>query len=504
MTERVRKPWGGALVGLLLLGGVWAVFWSITPIWQQQNLNDDSYITLTYAKNLARGDGFVYNHPPATLGTTTPLFTLVTALIARLTPGMDVADVAIGLSLVAWLAAAWVLYRIMRLVGLAPTEAMLPSVVLLWMVRPWLFYIGMEIWLFQLLLLLSIYFWLAERPLAAGLCVGALTLTRGEGVLMGGIIGAHYLWRDRRALPWFLAGGALMALAWIGYAWPRFGTVIPNTLAAKQAQAELPTANTFLQRIAVDFAAYVNSLRVGTPWLNTIWFWLPLGIAALARWRALWIFVVWIVAYVVAYALLDPNPYAWYVLHLIFVLHILCGVGLAYLVLIVRQMQQPVRRAGLAAVAVLLCVGLLRTDITFLLQDARSFAGDARAPIYRELTDWLSTHTDPTESVAYIEVGYLGYFTDNRIVDLAGLTDPTITPHLTSDGYAWGFRHYDPDYYIHNPLFDWALADLQAELTAYEPVYTIDQGAGQPALSVLRRASDDSTLSLSQEYYSTD
>ncbi len=67
-----------------------AVIWCTIPIWRHQHLNDDSFITLTYAKNLAQGNGFVYNQPPATLGTTTPLFTITTALLATILPFFSV------------------------------------------------------------------------------------------------------------------------------------------------------------------------------------------------------------------------------------------------------------------------------------------------------------------------------------------------------------------------------------------------------------------------------
>jgi hypothetical protein len=59
---------------------------SLLPLWAAYShrtaLNDDTYITLTYVKNIARGDGFVFNAQPPTLGTTTPLTTLAVAALA--------------------------------------------------------------------------------------------------------------------------------------------------------------------------------------------------------------------------------------------------------------------------------------------------------------------------------------------------------------------------------------------------------------------------------------
>lgn len=500
----MRSHWAGLLAVLLMAVGVCAVLWSVAPIWHHQNLNDDSYITLTYAKNLARGDGFIYNHPPAALGTTTPLFTLATAgvtagvtwlgrwMLPGLLSGFDVTDAAIVLSVLAWIGSAPLLFSILRKVGMSTLEAALPSALLLLMVRPWMFYIGMEIWPFQFLMLLAVYLWWSERPLAAGVCAGALTLTRGEGVLWAGILGCYYLWRQRDALLSFISGGMGVALAWVVYAWPTFDSVVPNTLAAKQAQALLPSGRSFLERLLVDFWGYVRSLHIelggfDTQWLNPVWVLLPLGLLALWRWRSLTIFLVWVASYVAAYTLLDPNPYAWYVLHLTFALHLLCGVGLAWLVRASRLSRSWSQRVLPGALAVLLGIGVLSTDINFMVHDAKQFPGDERAEPYKALADWLVQHTKPTDSVAYIEVGYLGYFTDNHIIDLAGLTDPSITKQLAVHGYTWGFRHYEPDYYIHNARFDWALGELATDLQKYEEVYEIQMGNAQVPIVVLQR-----------------
>src|ERR1700727_2499626 len=48
---------------------------------------EDYYITLRYVENIAAGHGFVYNAGQHVLGTTTPLYTLVLALFARI--GLD-------------------------------------------------------------------------------------------------------------------------------------------------------------------------------------------------------------------------------------------------------------------------------------------------------------------------------------------------------------------------------------------------------------------------------
>lgn len=78
--------------------------------------------------------------------------------------------------------------------------------------------------------------------------------------------------------------------------------------------------------------------------------------------------------------------------------------------------------------------------------------------------------------MAYIEIGYLGYYTDNRIIDLAGLTLPDLVPHIAEGDFAYGFWHYTPDYYVYLPEFDWALGNIRANPEfdrQYQPVVTL-------------------------------
>jgi hypothetical protein len=67
---------GAVCLGLLFL--VWL------RLHQPPNTVDDAYITYRYARNIASGVGFVYNAGERVLGTTTPAYTLLMALLSKL------------------------------------------------------------------------------------------------------------------------------------------------------------------------------------------------------------------------------------------------------------------------------------------------------------------------------------------------------------------------------------------------------------------------------------
>ena len=58
-------------------------------------------------------------------------------------------------------------------------------------------------------------------------------------------------------------------------------------------------------------------------------------------------------------------------------------------------------------------------------------------------------NSEPEESIAFIEIGLLGYFTNNRIIDLCGLVTPQVIPYVAQKKWAWGFWHFKPDYFLY-------------------------------------------------------
>lgn len=484
------------------------VIWIIRPVWVSQALNDDSFITLTYAKNLAAGQGFVYNHPPATLGSTTPLFVFSTALLTKLIPAFTTIDAAIFLSALSWIGVGWVLYLIMRHVRFRPVPAAVAAVVPLLLGQGWQNFIGMEIWPFQFLLTLSVLFAIKGKPFYAGLLTGLLFLTRGEGTLLGLILLGYFSFSEfiprlnqphtkldqpgsnlRNGLSFAVGAGVVISI-WSVYALITFGTIVPNTLAAKQAQAQLSSGKNFLEQILLTLLPnYVKSFG-----LFGIWFLNPYLILAsmglVYAWRkatVLLIFTIWGIIYLVGYAVLNPSLYYWYVLHLVFVLSVFVGVGLAGLLTMALESTIESKQMVGYATAAILAITLFSFSISFLAKIS-TFQGDRRALTYTAVAHWLKENSSPEESVAFIEIGYLGYYTDNRIIDLAGLVDPTVTKHIVTDGFTWAFWQYEPDYYIYIEEFNWALGDIKPALdTDYSPVHTVKREDADTPIYIYKR-----------------
>ena len=442
-SNRNRFLW----LAVLIVVSPWPV---AVAVYRSDNLNDDTYITLTYARNLAEGSGFVYNHGGPSLGTTTPLWALLCAAAGKAAPGSDLADLAVGLSAACWIAAAWLFYlgrRVWRID--TPLSVILASTILIggWQT------LGTEFYLFELLLVSALLAACANRPGVSGLLCGLLFLTRGEGILLVPcllvypVLAGARPWHDPGVFVRFAArlsaGFIAVLLPWCGYAWFTFGGILPDTLDAKMAQG------TFQARFAEMLVPWALA------WWHRSWLW-PLTVTywALAfagayrivrHDRRLAVFLLWIAAYVAGYAILGVAAYYWYQYPIYFVWMLLVGTGMYMASRGVRGLTfLPARvrcAVAPALVAILLAAQLHPASLV-------RYEGDWRAPMYRDAATWLNDHAPSGASVGAAEVGYLGYFTRLAVVDLFGLTTPDTLPFAARQDFAGAIVEHLPDFYL--------------------------------------------------------
>jgi hypothetical protein len=454
-------------------------------------LNDDTYITLVFAKNLVNGNGFVYNHPPAVLGTTTPLLTLIIAGLATIFRGVNLSTLAIFFTALCWGSLMWVLFFFRREWGLEDWQVCILALILVG--SGWIAYLGMEAYLFALLLLLCFSLFIKKRYGLAGFLSAMLFLTRGEGVLILGVLLSALLvqnWVKRKPLDNLFFGNILKIavgftipiITWAAYAYFTFGSIIPNTLAAKQAQDQTGMWHSFAQRLLLEWMpTWGKSLTIHRlPLANFWWLFVVAGFVDVLLRKQKWlILIVWIVLYITAYSLLNVSGYWWYELPILFVLNILFGLGIMTVIdVFVRYLKPDKFALSLSVLFTIILVFFFSKPVFSALATNK---GDQRGASYTALSLWFRENTKPSDSVAFIEIGYLGYYTNNRIIDLAGLILPSIVPHIAEGDFAWGFWEYKPDYYAYLPDFDWALASIKADPRfdqQYRPVATISGPKG--------------------------
>jgi hypothetical protein len=378
---------------------------------------DDAYITLQYARNLAEHLTWG-SFPDRTTNTaTSPLNVILLALAVRL-PGSALQAVAL-LNAVELTLLLAVLLRISRRVLASPHFGVFAFVALA--TNPLLVSgIGLEGYLYALLMLAAIERFLAERWGQAAVALTLLTLTRPEGILLFAILAA-LMPVPRRTLGRVVLTYGMVLLPWYLFSWVHLGSVVPDTLLIKTGQQPWEGTTTFgngpalyLRRFREEVLASIWLLPVAVLAL------LPLRRAGGLTRRAMAALVLYGVVHYGLYSAMAVPPFHWYYTHQIVPLVVLGSLGAAVLLRRLARADLALARSSSYALALapaLLLVALLATD-RISRREAPIHSNWAAPAQYEAIGLWLREHIEPTAIVELRgEVGMLSYYSERYLVD---------------------------------------------------------------------------------------
>jgi hypothetical protein len=388
---------------------------------------DDPFITYRYARNLAGGVGFVYNPGEHILSTTTPLFTLLLALMSNF--WADIPPMA----------------NLIGAISLAVGALFLWDLATSWN-TPVVGWVSLLLYPTFPLLLTTLS---SETPVYLAFCLGAFAsysrsnysltaifaalaiLTRPDGVLVPVLLAADYLLRVRETIPWravivFLA----LTLPWFIFSSIYFGSPLPVTLVAKQNQGTM---------VASHWQYWIEAILAF------------LGVIYLVRHAPRWALILaWTAIYFISYSILQVSRYHWYYAPLIPGFITLIGLGISQLRHIgfhLLPAHKGLFNFTIAALTLLLFIAQVND-----LRIQKQFP-DPRLTIYRAVGEWLVTNTPINARIGTLEVGMIGYYAQRPMVDFAGLIQPEIAHQLSShtsydDAALWAAYQYRPDYLV--------------------------------------------------------
>ncbi len=458
---------------------------------------DDAYITYRYAKNIAAGHGFVYNLEHNFLGTTTPLYTLLLAFGGLAFDIPRVSAAFTTLSLLGCIVLVEAIGRRHRIRFAGPLAA-LTLAASLPIYRVW----GTEtIFVYFLVVPLGYWLHLTGRTRASAFVLGLAVLARMDAVLFAGLLFGWQAWRERR-IPW-QEGLVLVATLtpWFIYSLVVFGAPFPSTLGAKVAQGESGGWPLFVEGGLRDFARMVE-YRPG--WRFFFGGVLAAGLYRIATREPVWaIFVVNAVLFTVAYQwVLGVSFSKWYLANLWVTNALVLGAGVrqvfawcgqAGAAAIDRGLSGPQSRAVagtlIGVIVVLLGLAQAQKIARVAWFDTRSVRSDA----YTRLGLWLRDHTPDDATVAYYEIGFVGYYSERTILDPVGLVTPGGLEEIRRGNTWWIFDVYEPDYYVHRThLGPGGPLARPGFLQQYEAVHRLDEpGRGRDLIVYRRRGPDE-------------
>jgi hypothetical protein len=305
--------------------------------------------------------------------------------------------------------------------------------------------------------------------LALGLLAGLLILTRPEGIGLVGLIGLDIArrWRQDGPAPvrvlllqwtWIIAGLLLIVGPYVAFHLQLTGLPFPNTLYAKQAEyREILEYVPLWQRLFGDFGPPVESIQgvfrvifIGAQLLLLPGLIFAGWLSLKERRWATWLVWSWWVGYLLLYGLRLPVTYqhgryqipaiAWVVL-----------LGIWGTARLVGPSPQTMLRRVAGRVLV---ISLVLLAGAFVVVGAQAYGRDVRF-IETEMVaaaKWLDQHVAPQALLAAHDIGAIGYFSQRRLIDLAGLITPEVIPFIRDEAVLFDFMiARQVDYFITFP-----------------------------------------------------
>lgn len=416
--------------------------------WASHILLDDAMITFRVAENLAYGRGFVYNLGERVQVTTTPLYTLI------LVPGVWLAGSAPRAALILNIALAGVIPLLAYDLGrrLSGRITGLGGALLLILAPLLIIAFSMESYLYVAMILASLDAYAARRWRWAGALVGLTAWVRGDAVLLGACMLSYDFLATRR-LRWPLIIPAIAIPAgWYLFALLYYGSPFPATLQAKAAQGEF---NWLGQRFADGFWAYWEE------WLDVscypVFYLFPILMAAalipMLRQERVWLIMLARDGlYITVFVALSVPTAEWYYAPLMPGAALLTARGVQA---VAEGMGWATRRSigeaarkktgWISAAVATLLIGLLLAALYPV--SAKIVAGHPnwKARVYPSMGRWIGQNTSVAANLATIDIGHLGYWSRRQIIDIVGLAQPDVAPHIAKGDFGYAIRHYQPD-----------------------------------------------------------
>ena len=434
---------------------------------------DDVYLAFRYAKNLVGGYGFVFNPGENFLGTPAPFFVISLALLHKLLPMLSIPQIASWISGFSLFFCSLFAYLVARdlhqpLVGsLVALFTLLNPLVLMTF--------GGETPFYLMLVCAAFYFYFKGQIYIPSFLLALSLLNRSEGIVPAAVIFGHFLLVKRRVPLGPMTLYILTIAPWLAFSLLKFGSPLTNSLAAKIAQVEvgLPL---FLQgainwvRLIIGgnlfFAAFIPLFVLGMIY----------AIVGERQWLLLF---SWVILQTIGYIILRVPFYHWYVAHIGLGLGILASLGAAAppyfwgtvykvmddLLVAIKEDAVALRHKlsslsdklkvlyPLVVSLVSLCVILsLLAEIGAIYPYYRGQPGPANR-LYRAAGEWFAENTDQDASIAYLEIGQIGYYSDRRVIDVLGLVTPGVVDHVKKGDFLWAYLRYKPDYIVYNAIF---------------------------------------------------
>lgn len=399
---------------------------------------DDALIYLRYVRNVLDGNGLTYNVGDNFNGLTSTLNSYLVLIVAWISRNYQFSVILLSSVFLAGASLVGGMLFTSRKYEAIFTACVLASTGYFYST------FGMETTLFLFLIGLSLYLYRLESSWFV-ITLALLMITRSEGVFLGAVIGVDYLFRHRRlpdlrvlVVALFIIGGPFL------FNYLYYGEILPATGSAKigQGQSGLWGENW----IFLDLGYFIPWFLGGSKSAALIYICLSAyGFSTQIRDRIAviaFIFSLLLAAFYVGFNI--PN-YHWYYAPFVYLILIFACRGLCSLLALALQRKTK----PFMAASALVCVGF-----GYALTASVTLSEGVANSDYVKIGNWLKDNTASDASVAMVEIGTVGWYSERPIVDILGLVNDYNADYIAQRNFLGWLTRYQPDYILrHIPMW---------------------------------------------------
>ena len=445
---------------------------------------EDAFITFRYARQIAEGNGFVYNPGERVYGTTTPLFTLLlTGWL--LIPGAEAVTGARLLGLVSAIGTLILLLWTLRRIGTTQFQQLLLIIFIGFSSKFWIMDTGgMEMPLVIFLLSASWYAYVKKKWGWTGVLSGLLLWTRVDLVLWPIVVCLIEILSNRKNALKIAWPTALVYLPWVIFSALYFGSPMPHTITAKWVAYTQLNQDPYLSHLFV-FVKWLNPLQIPGQ-LEVVGILIAFCVVGIAAWQAsriykqkqLAVLPLFVFLETIKIVLSRATIFSRYFAPAMWAVLILFSLGLGSLLIQLRPVgsRSLFWRSfwALAFLTLFLGLGFRSAERTRITQLYRNEGALKPAGL------WLREHSDPGARIQLEPLGYIGYYSERIMIDEVGLVTPQMVELksqgvLDLDQYLELFQpdyvliHCDDSLRIQEAVNDHVLTTQYVEATSFNP-----------------------------------
>jgi arabinofuranosyltransferase len=405
-----------------------------------QHFFEDALIYARYISHFLEGSGLVYNVGDRFNGLTSPVFSYISIILSYV-----IGDIILSINLISSVSLILVIILAYRLFfRFEPKVDGFFSLMLIACCQYTYSLFGMETILFVAIILLALLLYRDGKTSYLMIVLALLFLVRSEGIfLILPIIFMHF--KEGRCFPkieYFLIPVAIVLFHYT-VTWQYYGWIFPETAMAKIYQG------------SSGLFGEASPLFISSSYYLVDWYFLDskvllfslVTLAVLGVFKLGWsslnvITVVFLCLLLSFYCIINIPNYHWYNAPFIYFMFIYSGLGLGLVL-------DKILSVGKYRILVPLIGGLLISSA--LISHLELGAPDHP---YSKIADWFVENTESSASIAMVEIGIIGFFSDRIIVDILGLVNPYNAKLIGQRDYSGWLEHYDPDYiFVHDPVW---------------------------------------------------